>query len=88
MRTWLKDLREAKNLTQSQIAKIIGISQQMYGFIENGKRCEPDKCDTEKAIAAVLGFDWTLFFPDEQEATDEPLTENGNADVCDRQQAL
>ena len=67
MRCWLRTLREKAGMTQTQVAKAAGITKQMYSYIENGKRCESDKCDTEKAIAAVLGFDWTLFFPDENE---------------------
>ena len=35
--TRLKDLREDHDLTQAQVAKIIGTSQQHYGKYENGK---------------------------------------------------
>lgn len=35
--TRLKDLREDKDLTQAQIAKVIGTSQQHYGKYESGK---------------------------------------------------
>jgi len=69
LRKWLKDLREAKGLSQKAVAELAGVSQQYYNFIENGQRCEPDKCDTEKAIAKALGFDWTKFFEGEQEDT-------------------
>ena len=62
MRKWLRELREQKDMTQLQLAQEVGISQQMYSFIENGKRCEPGKCDMEKKIAEILGFDWTRFF--------------------------
>ena len=65
MREWLKELREAKGLSQAKAAEAAGISQQMYNFIENGKRCEPSKCDTEKAIASALNFDWRRFFEKE-----------------------
>ena len=33
----LKDLREDRDLTQTQVAKIIGTSQQHYGKYESGK---------------------------------------------------
>lgn len=33
----LKELREAKSLTQSQVAEKIGISQQAYSLIETGQ---------------------------------------------------
>ena len=62
LRLWLKEIRENKGLSQRLVAKKAGISTQYYSYIENGSRCEPDKCNTEKAIANVLGFDWTLFF--------------------------
>ena len=68
-RDWLRDLREQKGISQAQIAQTAGISQQMYSYIENGKRCEPSKCDVEKKIAEALGFDWTRFFED---ATEQP----------------
>ena len=63
-------------MTQAQVANLVGIAPNYYSYIENGKRCEPDKCDTEKAIANVLDFDWTRFFTDEHENTiDNLLTE-------------
>ncbi len=34
----LKDLREDKDLTQSQIAQLIGTSQSYYAQYENGRR--------------------------------------------------
>ena len=33
----LKDLREDRDLTQAQVAKVIGTSQQHYGKYESGK---------------------------------------------------
>lgn len=38
MRIWLKKLREQKNITQSQLANHIGIKQNYYSEIENGKK--------------------------------------------------
>ena len=38
MRTYLKKLRESKNLTQEEVAQQIGISQNYYCMIENGER--------------------------------------------------
>ena len=65
MRTWLKEIREACGLSQTQTAAAADISQQMYSCIENGKRCRPDKVLTEKKIADALGFCWTRFFMDD-----------------------
>ena len=67
MKNWLQEIREGKGLTQQQVADAVKISRGHYANIENGRRCESDKVDTEKAIAAALDFDWTLFFEDEAE---------------------
>jgi len=37
----LRDLREDKNKSQAEIAKIIGTSQSYYAQYENGKRSIP-----------------------------------------------
>ena len=66
MRKWLIDIRNGR--TQAQIAKAAGITQQMYSFIELGER--RPSVEVAKKIAAVLGFDWTLFYQDDGE--DEP----------------
>lgn len=34
----LKDLREDKDLTQNDIAKLLNITRQQYGLYENGNR--------------------------------------------------
>lgn len=60
MRTWLKVKRQDR--PQELIAKMAGISQQMYSKIERGEG--NPSVDVAKRIAAVLGFDWTLFFED------------------------
>jgi len=65
LRKWLIELR--KGYSQTQIAKAAGITQQMYSFIELGVR--RPSVEVAKKIAAVLGFDWTRFFEDEDELT-------------------
>ena len=68
MRGWLKKLRrESHNLTQEQLAKMVGISRTMITEIENGNANPSVK--VAKKIAAVLGFDWTRFFEDEDDLT-------------------
>ena len=69
MRMWLREIREAKGLSQTEAAAAAGITKQLYNYVENGKRGDPDKVDTEKAIAAALDFDWTRFFEDGSEET-------------------
>lgn len=61
---WLKHIRIDADMTQIEVAVKVGITQQMYWFIENGER--RPSVETAKKIAAVLGFDWTRFFPDEE----------------------
>ena len=63
MRSWLKKLRHESNLTQEQLAKMVGISRTMITEIENGNANPSVK--VAKKIAAVLGFDWTRFYEDE-----------------------
>ncbi|QOR34413.1 helix-turn-helix transcriptional regulator [Clostridium sp. 'deep sea'] len=57
-RYWLVKFR--KGLTQQEVAKKVGISQNFYSCIETGGR-NPG-VNTAKKIAAVLGFNWTLFY--------------------------
>ena len=63
---WLKELRKQKGMTGEEVGSKAEITQQMYNYIENGKR-RPSVAVAKK-IAAVLGFDWTRFFDDENEA--------------------
>jgi len=62
LRTWLKNIRTEKNLTQSEIAKMAGVDVTMISKIELGER--RPSVEVAKKIAAVLGFDWTRFFED------------------------
>lgn len=59
-RYWLINFRKRKGLSQSKIAKEIGISQQMYNYIENNKR--NPSTNLAKKIADVLNFSWTKFY--------------------------
>lgn len=38
MRSWLKKLRQEKNLSKTQMADRMGICRQYYSFIESGER--------------------------------------------------
>lgn len=66
MRTWLRQIRLLKNLTEAEVASAAGIAQPFYHNIEFGIKNPSIK--TAKAIARFLGFDWTLFYPDSKEA--------------------
>lgn len=54
--TGLRDLREDQDLTQAQVAKIIGTSQQHYGKYENGKIIIP----FDRAIRLAEFYDVSL----------------------------
>lgn len=61
----LVDSRTKKKLTHEEVAisaSIEGkhITRQYYGMIENGDRTP--SVDVAKAIAKVLGIEWTIFF--------------------------
>lgn len=48
----LKETRESLGLSQSEVARKLGVSRQSYNFYENGKR-DPDT-DTLERIADLL----------------------------------
>ena len=58
MREFLIKSRGEKS--QTDVANICGISQQMYSHIENGKR--RPSVEVAKRLGDALGFDWTRFF--------------------------
>lgn len=68
MRGWLRRIRIERNFTQSDIAKLAGVDVTTISKIELGER--RPSVEVAKKIAEVLGFDWTLFFTDDQ-ARDE-----------------
>ena len=60
MRTWVKEARLAKSLTQGQVAGAAGISESYFCQIETGQRTP--RPETAKSIATVIGVDWTRFY--------------------------
>lgn len=63
---WLKKYRLHTGMTMKDVADVVGITQVSYWQIEHGI-CKP-RVDNAKKIANLLGFDWRLFYPDEQKA--------------------
>ena len=63
MREWLRKRRMDANLSEMEVARRAGIAQPFYHNIEMG--IKNPSVYTAKRIAAALGFNWTLFFPDE-----------------------
>lgn len=59
---FLQAARKEHNLTQAELAKQVGTTQEVISRIETGKRY-PSPFLAQR-IAAVLGFDWTEFFPE------------------------
>ena len=60
MRDWLRNKRLEKQLTQAQLAKMVGADATMISKIEVGER--RPSVELAKKIAAALGFDWTRFY--------------------------
>ncbi len=58
--TWLSQQRQARGMTQQQVAELTGLHQAAYCNIESGKRKPSVKI--AKRIGEVLGFDWTILF--------------------------
>lgn len=54
MRLYLKNLREQKELSQYDVAKLIGVSQQAYSLIENGDRQQDMKLSTLQKISEIF----------------------------------
>lgn len=67
MRDWLKKLRLEKKLTQQNVADRSEIERSYYTMIEKGNRTP--SVQVAKAIALVIGFDWTIFFESESNET-------------------
>ena len=58
----LKEKREAKGMTQEQLAQKLGITRQAVGMYENG--INKPAVDIAKEIGKELDFDWTLMYED------------------------
>jgi DNA-binding XRE family transcriptional regulator len=64
-RIWFKQTREDKGFTQEELAAKIGITRQHIGLIENG--VVAPSVEVAKKLAAVLGFDWTRLYEDDED---------------------
>lgn len=64
MNCFLKEKRISKKLTQKELATLCGVKRTTITEIENGN--SRPSIDTAKAIAKVLGFNWTKFFDDKR----------------------
>lgn len=59
-RLWLINIRDQLGMSQNDVAKKAGIPRSTYAGYELGRRDPTVK--NAKAVASVLGFDWTIFF--------------------------
>lgn len=76
MRTWLKERRENKGFTQSQVALRSHISRSYYTHIEIGTKTP--SVPVAKALGKVLDIDWTIFF---ETKSNETLHDNQDKEV-------
>jgi transcriptional regulator with XRE-family HTH domain len=67
LRTWLKDIRVKKELTQQEVANAANVDVTMICKIELGER--RPSVEVAKKIASVLEFPWTRFYEDEDDLT-------------------
>lgn len=72
MRSWLKDRRKQKKLTQAEIAQLMGISRQQYNFIENGARQADLSLSTAVKLCDIFGLSL-----DEIKKNEDQLHEGG-----------
>jgi putative transcriptional regulator len=63
VRTWLKETRERKKLTQLEVAEKSKISRSFYTHIEKGTKTP--SVSVAKQISKTLDIPWTNFFNDE-----------------------
>ena len=68
MRTWVREARQAKGLSEKNVADEVGISQPADHWIEVGEK--NPRPETAKKIGAVLGIPWVRFYEDEEESAE------------------
>ena len=64
----IRNIRMEKGMTQQELADLVGLDRTTITKIENGAA---PSIDTAKKIAAVMGFDWTRFYEDEEDKETE-----------------
>lgn len=56
MRSWLRNRRKQKKLTQAETAQLMGISRQQYNFIESGARQADLSLSTAVKLCNIFGL--------------------------------
>lgn len=67
--SWLAGLRFEARITQTEVARLVGIDEREYREIDYYGTTKNE--DTAKKIADVLGFEWTRFFEEEKEVAEK-----------------
>ncbi|MBR0541236.1 MAG: helix-turn-helix transcriptional regulator [Clostridia bacterium] len=62
LRNRLKEIRSNKGLSQSQLAKIVGVSRNTISSIETGQYCPTAKLAYVLCIALDIKFEDLFFF--------------------------
>ena len=65
MDTRIKDLRVDRDLTQSQVAEAIGITQRKYSYLETGIQAWPDELLVRLAGFYQTSVDYLLKMTDD-----------------------
>lgn len=60
MKTRIKDLRTDKDLTQTEVAEAIGITQRKYSYLETGRQQWPDDLLVRLADLYQTSVDYLL----------------------------
>lgn len=63
----IRDLREDRDLTQTQVGQAIGVSQRTYSYYENGQRMLPPDILCALADFHRVSVDYLLERTDEKE---------------------
>lgn len=66
MKTWIKDLRKDKDLTQNDISKLLNISQVAYSYYEINKRSIPLEILCKLADFYDVSIDYILYRTDKK----------------------
>ena len=64
MKTRIKDLRTDRDLTQTQVAEAIGITQRKYSYLETGEQQWPDELLARLAEFYQTSIDYLLCLTD------------------------